>query len=135
MRLTWISLTALAVAALVSATAEMAVGPDPAAATARMASSSRLQSRTLLRMSPVHALWAACGLLGGLVLRDQVPLIGSHSSPAAAWLAKRGIAASAVAVAAFGLGALRVDPGWIHAAAAVHAAGWLVYVRNLPARL
>ncbi len=89
----------------------------------------------LARMAPVHLLWAVCGLVGGLVLRDRVPLKGSHSSPTAAWLAKRVIAVSAAAAAAFGLGALRVDPGWVHAAAAFHAVGWLVYLRNLPARL
>ena len=89
----------------------------------------------LARMAPLHLLWAACGVLGGLVLRDGVPLKESHSSPAGAWLAKRAIAASAVAVAAFGLGALRVDAGWMHGAAAFHAGGWLLYLRNLPARL
>jgi len=135
MRLTWISLTALAAAVLISAAAEMARGPDPAAATARMMANSSVQVSVLARMAPIHILWAACGLFGGLALRDRVPLKGSHSSPTAAWLAKRAIATSAVAAAAFGLGALRVDPGWIHAAAAVHAAGWLVYLRNLPARL
>ena len=135
MQLTWISLTALAAAVLVSATAEMARGPDPAAATARMSFASSAQAELLVRMAPLHVLWAACGVLAGLALRDRVPLIGSHSSPTAAWLAKRLMAASAVGVAAFGLGALRVDPGWIHAAAAIHAAGWLAYLRNLPAKL
>ena len=135
MRLTWISLTALAAAVLVAGTAEMARGPDPAAATARMTAAAAVQSALLARMAPLHLLWAACGLLGGLALRDRVPLKGSHSSPAAAWLAKRAIAASAVAAAAFGLGALRLDPGWIHAAAACHAGAWLVYLRNLPAKL
>jgi hypothetical protein len=129
------SLTALAAAVLVSAAAEMARGPDPAAATARMTAASSVQAAVLARMAPVHFLWAACGLLGGLALRDRVPLKGSHSSPTAAWLAKRAIAAPAVAAAAFGLGALRVDPGWIHAAAALHALGWLVYLRNLPSKL
>ena len=85
-------------------------------------------------MAPLHALWAACGLLAGLSLRDGVPRKG-HSSPTAAWLAKRGIAGAAVAVSAFGLGALRVDAGWMHLAAIVHGIGWLVYVRNLPSKL
>jgi hypothetical protein len=125
----------LAAAALVSATAEMSAGPDPAAAAARMAAASSVQAGALGRMAPIHILWGACGILGGLVLRDRVPLKGSHSSPTAAWLAKRAIAASAVAVAAFGLGALRADPAWIHGAAALHAAGWLAYLRNLPAKL
>lgn len=113
----------------------MAKGPDPAAATARLTAAVSIQAAVLVRMAPVHLLWAACGLLGGLVLRDRVPLNGSHSSPTAAWLAKRAIAGSAVAAAAFGLGALRMDPGWVHAAAVIHALGWLVYLRNLPARL
>lgn len=120
---------------LVSAAAEMARGPDPAAATARLTVASSMQASLLVRMAPLHVLWAACGVLGGLVLRDRVPLKGSHSSPTAAWLAKRLLAASAVGVAAYGLGAFRVDPGWIHAAAALHAAGWLAYLRNLPAKL
>ena len=120
---------------LVSATAEMARGPDPATATARLTVASSAQAALLARMAPLHVLWAACGILGGLTLRDRVPLKGSHSSPTAAWLAKRLMAVSAVGVAAFGLGALRVDPGWVHAAAALHALGWLLYLRNLPARL
>ena len=132
MRLTWISLTALAAAALVSVTAEMARGPDAAAAAARMTASLHGQSSDLARMAPLHLLWVACGLIGGLVLRDRVPLAGGHSSPTAAWLAKRMIAASAVAASAFGLGSLRIDPGWMHPAALLHAAGWLIYLRNLP---
>jgi hypothetical protein len=135
MRLTWFSLTALAAAILVSGTAEMARGPDPSAAAARLIAASSVQASLMALMAPVHALWAFCGLAGGLVLRDRVPLRGSHSSPTAAWLAKRMIAGSAVAMAAFGLGALRIDAGWMHAAAIVQALGWLVYLRNLPARL
>jgi hypothetical protein len=86
-------------------------------------------------MAPLHALWAACGVLAGLSLRSGVPQAGRHSSPTAAWLAKRGIAASAVAFGAFALGALRVDAGWMHAAAIIHGLGWLLYLRNLPAKL
>jgi len=93
------------------------------------------QSAALGLMAPIHLLWGACGILGGLALRDRVPRKGSHSSPTAAWFGKRAIAAAGVASAAFALGALRVDPGWMHAAAAIHALGWLVYLRNLPARL
>lgn len=128
-------MTALAATVLISGGADLARGPDPAAAATRMMRGSSDQTAALGRMAPIHLLWTACGILGGLVLRDRVPGRGGHSSPTAAWLGKRAIAAAAVASAAFALGALRVDPGWMHAAAALHAFGWLVYLRNLPARL
>lgn len=128
-------MTALAATVLISGGADLARGPDPAAAAARMMRGSSEQAAALGRMAPLHLLWTACGILGGLALRDRVPRKGSHSSPTAAWLGKRAIAAAMVSAAAFALGALRVDPGWIHAGAGLHAFGWLVYLRNLPARL
>jgi len=100
-----------------------------------MWAASQKQSGTLLLMAPLHVMWAACGVLGGLALRDRVPITGSHSSPTAAWLAKRAMAGSAVLASAFALGSLRLDPGWLHLVAILHALGWLVYLRNLPARL
>jgi len=120
---------------LVSGGTDLAQGPDPAAAATRMLRGSSDQTAALGRMAPLHLLWTACGILGGLALRDRVPRKGSHSSPTAAWIGKRAIAAAAVACASFAMGALRVDPGWMHASAALHALGWLVYLRNLPARL
>ena len=100
-----------------------------------MWAASRVQSGALLLMAPLHLLWTACGILGGLVLRDRVPISGSHSSPTAAWLAKRVLAGSSVLASAFALGSLRVDPAWLHVVAILHALGWLAYLRNLPARL
>jgi hypothetical protein len=135
MRLTFISLTALAASLLITGAAETARGPDPAAVPTRMWSASREQTGALLLMAPLHLLWAACGILGGLALRDRVPITRSHSSPTAAWLAKRAIAGSAVLASAFALGSLRVDPAWLHGVAVLHALGWLAYLRNLPARL
>lgn len=128
-------MTALAAAVFVSAAAECARGPDLATAASRIRAASFEQSAALSRMAPLHVLWAACGLLAGLSLRDGVSLKGRHSSPTAAWLAKRAIAGAAVAVSAFALGALRVDAGWMHLAAVVHGGGWLVYLRNLPTKL
>jgi len=127
--------TALAATVLISGGTDLARGPDPAAAAARMMRGASDQSEALGLMAPIHILWAMCGILGGLALREQVPLVASHSSPTGAWFGKRAIAASVVACVSFALGALRVDPGWMHAAAALHALGWLVYLRNLPARL
>lgn len=128
-------MAALAAALLIGWSAELARGPDPAAAAARVSRVASLQAGRLVRMSPLLLLWSACGILAGLTLRDDVPRRGGHSSPAAAWIAKRAIAGAAVAAGAFALGALRVDPGWMYGAGALHAAGWAGYLRNLPSRL
>jgi len=126
---------ALGAALLIGWSVELARGPDPAAAVSRLSLAASFQAGVLAQMAPLLALWSACGILAGLTLRDGVPRRRGYSSPAGAWIAKRAIAGAAVAAGAFALGALRVDPGWMYAAGALHAAGWAAYLRNLPARL
>src|SRR5258706_3434732 len=117
MRIACISLTALAAMVLISGGTDLARGPDPAAAATRLLRGSSDQAAALASMAPLHLLWAACGILGGLALRDRVPRKGSHSSPTAAWFGKRAIAAAVVAFASFSIGALPLEPACMHSSA------------------
>jgi len=133
-----LALTAVAAAAAltwIGWSEELGRASGPLAAWALWRATAGGQSATLVAALPVIALWTASGVLAGLALRDRVSSSGSYASPAAAWIAKRLTAAGLTALAAFAAGAWRADPAAMHAAALVQAAGWAVYLRNLPPRL
>lgn len=67
--------------------------------------------------------------------RDRIRKGTGHASPTAAWIAKRAVAASLVTLAVYGLSPVGWSAIVLYVAVALGAAGWGVYLANLPLKL